>query len=187
MITENNTNEIRTSETRTSETYTCNSSNNYVVKCEKIKNFFLNDEYFAKKPKSKTFIKTFEQLFTSFCHNQNDEILIDFRYFKILEKINGFHTDIIIEYLVKMIQNILMKRDRLFFHVYLQSFTLVDMEKQYNFIYKLHETVNNLVPNISDKLEKCFLYKAPFVLTQIFSLLSSFVEKKTLANIQVVS
>ena len=51
------------------------------------------------------------------------------------------------------------------------------------FIYKLTETLTTTYP---DKLDKCYIYEAPFVFQQIIGMLSMFIDKKTLSKIQLV-
>ena len=164
------------------------STIDYSKKCESVKEYFLQDENFKNTKNNINKInKNFKDIFSSFCNfYQENEIIIDYRYFKLLEQINGLDKDFIIEYLVKTIQTVLQKKDKFFIHVCLQSLSISDIEKQYKFICKLSETLNNVIPDISDKLEKCFLYKAPFMLSQLISILSTCVNKKTLSNIQVV-
>lgn len=167
-------------------------NSNYYKKCEGVKDFFLKDENFKHKKNNvnqiNQNIKDIKDIFHSFCNYSCDnEIMIDYRYLKIIEKINGFDNDFIIDFLIKKIQTILQKKsNNLIIHVCLQSLTLTDIEKHYKFIYKLSEELNDKIPDLSEKLEKCFLYKAPFIISHLFSILSTIVNKKTLSNVQII-
>ena len=68
-------------------------------------------------------------------------------------------------------------------HVCMKSLNLIDIEKNYSFIHKMSEILKTLFP---DKLEKCFIYNAPIVFSQLFNMLSVFIDKKTLEKIQII-
>jgi hypothetical protein len=51
-------------------------------------------------------------------------------------------------------------------------------------MYKISEVLKTSFP---DNLEKCFIYKAPFIFSQFFSVISTFVDKKTLSKIELIA
>jgi isopentenyldiphosphate isomerase len=86
-------------------------------------------------------------------------MIIDYRYFKLLESINGLDKDYIIKYVMNHISLILKNQEHFVVHLCLHSLSLSDLEKHYTFMYKISEMLKTSFP---DNLEKCFIYKAPF-------------------------
>ena len=153
--------------------------------CSNIKDRFLLDENF--KPKKSTLQQTnkiLSELLLGFCHsNEDNEILLDCRYFKLIYTLNCIDGDSIIQHVINVIRTTLEKRELFIIHVCLKSLSLTDMDKYYKFICKISEVLKSTFP---DKLDKCFIYKAPFIFSQLFSIISAFVDKKTMAKIELV-
>ena len=179
----------------------------YSQKCERMKSFFLNDELFAKTKTNKNINKninnnnnndqysnnnnsalqnkSFHDLINSFCHvNVEKEVVIDFRYFKLLSTWNGFDTDFMIQHIMNVIETALKYNENFIMHMYLKSLSMTDMEKYYPFIVKISETFKN---KFADKLQRCFLYKPPFIFAQLFNIVSTFFDKKTIGKLQTVA
>jgi hypothetical protein len=168
----------------------------YSEKCERVKSFFLNDEQFINKNtnknantnKSKNNLvlnKSFSEMIYSFCHvNVEKEIIVDFRYFKLLSTWSGFDTDVMIQRVVNCIETVLNHQYTFIMHMHLQSLSISDMEKYYPFIVRISETFKNM---FADKLDKCFIYKPPFVFAQLLIILNAFFDKKTMAKLQTVN
>ena len=153
--------------------------------CSSIKDkFLLDDNFKQKKGTLYQTNKTLSELLLGFCHsNEDNEILLDCRYFKLIYNLNCIDCDSIIQHVINVIRNTLEKRELFIIHVCLKSLSLTDMDKYYKFICKLSEVLKSTFP---DKLDKCFIYKAPFIFSQLFSIISVFVDKKTMAKIQLV-
>jgi hypothetical protein len=172
-------------------------ADNYSEKCERMKTFFLNDEQFINVNKNKynnknnvmlnknnIVNKSLSEFMCSFCHvNADKEVVIDFRYFKLLSTWNGFDTDIMIQHVMNVIETALKYNEIFIMHMYLKSLGISDMEKYYPFIVKISETFKNM---FADKLEKCFIYKPPFIFAQLFNIVSAFFDKKTISKLQTV-
>jgi hypothetical protein len=154
-------------------------------KCSIIKNNFISDENFVSKKYTGLQInKTLSELLLGFCHsNEDNEILLDCRYFKLIYTLNCIDCDSIIQHVINVIRNTLEKRELFIIHVCLKSLSLTDIDKYYKFICKISEVLKSTFP---DKLDKCFIYKAPFIFSQLFSIISVFVDKKTMAKIELV-
>lgn len=159
------------------------NSNN---KCSIIKNNFISDENFiSKKYTGLQISKTLNEILLAFCNsNDENEIILDYRYFKILSNLNCVHYDSIIQHVIDVIRTTLEKKDNFIIHVCLKSLSLTDIDKYYQFICKISEILKTTFP---DKLEKCFIYKAPFIFSQVFTIISVFVDKKTLTKIELVN
>jgi hypothetical protein len=168
------------------ENYIIKNEKSYYNKCDIIKEHFLKDVNFKnKKPNIAQINKSLKEILFLFCNvNEDNEMIIDYRYFKLLESINGLDKDYIIKYVMNNISIILKKQEHFVVHLCLHSLTLSDLEKHYTFMYKISEMLKTSFP---DNLEKCFIYKAPFIFSQFFSVISTFVDKKTLAKVELIA
>ena len=168
------------------ENYIIKNEKSYYNKCDIIKEQFLKDENFKnKKPNIAQINKSLKEILFLFCNVAEDnEMIIDYRYFKLLESINCLDKDYIIKYVMNHISIILKKQEHFVVHLCLHSLSLTDLEKHYTFMYKISEVLKTSFP---DNLERCFIYKAPFIFSQFFSVISTFVDKKTLSKIELIA
>jgi len=168
------------------ENYIIKDEKSYYNKCDIIKEQFLKDENFKNKKSHITQInKSLKEILFLFCNvNEDNEMIIDYRYFKLLESINCLDKDYIIKYVMNHISLILKNQEHFVVHLCLHSLSLTDLEKHYTFMYKISEMLKTSFP---DNLERCFIYKAPFIFSQFFSVISTFVDKKTLAKIELIA
>jgi hypothetical protein len=145
----------------------------------RIKNTFSEDKnFFIMKN------KTFDEILFNFCSiNEENEIVIDYRYFKLLCLTKSMNYDTINEYVIKLMQKVLLNNSVFVVHLCLKSLTIADVDKHYKFICKISEILKTTFP---DKLEKCFVYKAPFIFSQLFTIISAFVDKTTLDKLELV-
>ena len=117
------------------------------------------------------------------CHiNNKNEVIMNYIYFKQIA-VNELY-DIIIEHIVKIIQQCLSTIDLINVHIYLNLFTLTEFEKHSQFISKISKI---LTTNFPDKLETCFIHNPPFFMSQVYNILFSFIDKKTQQKIKLVS
>jgi hypothetical protein len=153
--------------------------------CSSIKDKFLLDDNFKPKNTFQQSNKTLSELLLGFCHsNEENEIILDCRYFKLIYNLNFTDGDYIIQHVINIIRTTLEKKELFIIHLCLKSLSLTDVDKYYKFICKISEVLKNTFP---DKLEKCFIYKAPFIFSQLFSIISAFVDKKTMAKLELVA
>jgi hypothetical protein len=68
-------------------------------------------------------------------------------------------------------------------HVNLKKLTLIDIDKHKEFIQDMSGHLKNKYP---DKLIKCYIYNAPFVFSQIFNIVSLFIDKDTQKKIELI-
>jgi len=183
-------------------------------KCSIIQNNFVLDEKFKLKKyiqinsqlTTENVNKIISDLFNGLCcSNKDNEIILDYRYFKIFMNFKSSQYSInsssksvssattsemiendynfVIQYIINAINKILLNQNSVVVHVCLQSLNLTDIEKYYQFICNFSQRLKTTFP---DKLEKCFIYKAPFIFSQLFSIISAFVDKNTLSKIQLI-
>lgn len=120
------------------------------------------------------------ELLNNFCHIKiNNEIEINYKYFKI---INTFiDKNYILNYLIYIVENVLIKHQTFIVHVNIEKLTLLEVEKNRDFVQDMSNVLKERFP---DKLEICLIYEGSFIFKQIYSLLSIFIDKKTLKKIK---
>jgi hypothetical protein len=121
-----------------------------------------------------------DEILHFFCHIKiNNEIEINSKYFKTI--ISFVDKNYILNYLFFIIENILKKYDTFIVHVNIEKLTLLEIEKNKDFIQKLSTTLKERFP---DKLDFCIIYEGSFIFKQIYNLLAIFIDKKTLKKIR---
>ena len=65
----------------------------------------------------------------------------------------------------------------------MKTLSLRDIDKYYGFICKISQIMKS---DFQDKMEKCYIYNASFVFSQLIKLISKFIDKKTQDKIQLV-
>jgi len=119
-------------------------------------------------------------LLDKFCHIKiNNEIDIHYNHFKIINKF--IDKNYILDYLISIVKNILIKYDTFIVHVNIEKLTLLEIEKNKDFIMDMSNILKESFP---DKLESCFIYQGSIFFKQIYSFLSMFIDKNTLKKIQ---
>ena len=114
--------------------------------------------------------------------DENNELILNCLSFKQIAT-NELY-DVIIQHILETIQTNILIMNVITAHMYMKSFTLTDFEKHLPFITKLCKM---LTLNFPDKLEKCLIYNAPFFISKIYNVLSSFIDKKTQQKIKIIS
>ena len=120
------------------------------------------------------------ELLNNFCHiKTNNEIELNYKFFKI---INTFiDKNYILNYLIYIVENVLVKYQTFVVHVNIEKLTLLEVEKNRDFVQDMSNILREKFP---DKLEICFIYEGSFIFKQIYNLLSIFIDKKTLKKIK---
>uniref|UniRef100_A0A6C0F5D5 CRAL-TRIO domain-containing protein n=1 Tax=viral metagenome TaxID=1070528 RepID=A0A6C0F5D5_9ZZZZ len=128
-------------------------------------------------------VQVTNDLLESFCHITNtNKIILDYRIFKYIARPSTY--DVLIKHISSKI-NLLLKSNPTFsVHICTKLLTISGADKHILFIYKLTESLNSSYP---DKLEKCYIYDAPFIFQKIIGMLSLIIDKKTLSKITIVN
>jgi hypothetical protein len=111
----------------------------------------------------------------------SENIILDFRYFKFLSSSENY--DLMISYIVSIIQNVLKNKETIIFHVNMDTITLLHVEKHFGFIKNFSQILNNKFP---DRLDICYIYNASFVFSKILGIVSVFIDKTTQQKIKLV-
>jgi hypothetical protein len=119
-------------------------------------------------------------LLHNFCHiKKNNELEIQYKYFKIINTfIDKTH---ILNYLIFIIENTLLRYETFSVRVNIEKLTLLDVEKNKGFIMDMSNLLKERFP---DKLDVCIIHEGSFIFKQIYSLLSVFIDKNTLKKIR---
>jgi hypothetical protein len=112
----------------------------------------------------------------------SQNIILDYRYFKFISSVDNY--ELLVCYIVSVIQSVLNKNETFILHVNLDSLTLLHIEKHFGFIKKISEVLKTTFP---DKLNICNVYNAPFIFSKIISIISLFVDKKTQQKIKLIN
>jgi hypothetical protein len=145
-------------------------------------------ENFRKKEINKVIIiekiknNKYDEIFDGICSISNDSAFINYPYFKHFAGHENY--DIILHYIVSRIEHILTYNQHFSVHVNADKLSLSDVDKHRYFINKM---TNVLTEKFPCKLHKCYIYDAPFVFAQVFSLISKFIDKETQRKIHVIN
>lgn len=145
------------------------SKNDYKhIKMVVQQNRMINDEDFLKK--------------ACYLYKEN-HIVINYSYLKWIMK-NGIYTnECLIEYIMNVFKETLNYHKKIILHINSNHLTIMDIDKYCLFIKNISLIMKESFP---DKLDKCFVYNAPFIFSKLFSILSVFIDKATLQKIQIV-
>jgi len=122
-----------------------------------------------------------EVFLNKFCNIKEKSIFMDYQIFKYFANESNYET--ITLFVIDCLKSILKNSNTFTIHLSLKSLTLKELDKHYNYITKVCTIFKNEFP---DKLEVCLIYHAPFVFSQIISIISVFIDKKTQKKLQLV-
>jgi dihydrofolate reductase len=119
------------------------------------------------------------ELLNNFCNIKlNNEIVLNYKYFKIIHTF--IDKNYILNYIIRIIENVLVKHETFIIHANIEKLTLLEIEKNRDFVQNMSNVLKDKFP---DKLDICFIYEGSFIFKQIYNLLSHFIDKKTLKKI----
>jgi len=122
-----------------------------------------------------------EELLHKMCFIKDDNMFFDYIVFKHMYKLTSYDT--ILMHLVKITNEILTNYKLLNIHVCLKTLTITHVDKHKQFIFTLAQLFNTQFPN---KLQNCYIYEAPSIFSQIFSMLSVIIDKETRNKIKII-
>jgi len=141
-------------------------------------------DYFLDKKDTKVklpFLKLKNNL-PMIAHNiYENHLLLDHRYMKNVLNQENYRE--LIDYIFCLIQNILQTYQNFVIHINLQKLTIRDLEKYYPFMSQMSIL---LKCQLSDKMKVCYIYKPPFLLSQITKFISPFIDKNTQTEVIII-
>ena len=114
---------------------------------------------------------------------KENQIVINYSYLKWIMKNGAYTNECLIEYIMNVFKETLLYHKNFSLHMNSNHLTMMDIDKYYLFIKNISLIMKESFPN---KLDKCFVYNAPFIFSKLFSILSVFIDKATLQKIQIV-
>jgi hypothetical protein len=119
-------------------------------------------------------------LLHNFCYvKTNNEIIINYENFRAINAFVG--NKFVLQYLIFVIENVLNKFETFIVHAKIKKLTLLEIDKNKDFIFEMS---NILKIKFNDKLETCVIYDGSFIFKQMCNILSTFIDKNTMAKIQ---
>lgn len=116
------------------------------------------------------------------CYVQNNEIILNYIYFKHFATKETY--SFILNYITNNIDRVLVNNSEFVMSVNMKSITLSEVDKHKIFIQNISEYLKEKYP---EKLSKCYIYNAPFVFSQIYNIVSMFIDKDTQKKIELVN
>lgn len=123
------------------------------------------------------------ELLHNFCYissNEND-VTLNFKSLKLINK--QLSNDFLLEHLMTNIDLVLTKYNVFKFHINVKSISILDVDKNKEFIKKASIVLKERYPL---RLDVCYIYDAPSMFTNIFKLIFAFVDKETQKKIKIV-
>jgi len=112
--------------------------------------------------------------------NKN-EVFLNVAIFKLIASETTYSH--IVSHVYKILKETSAAYGTVVVHVYLKTITLSDLDKHKTFVMDMIKRFNDELPDI---LDICYMYKAPFVFAQIYSIISVVIDKETKQKIHIV-
>ena len=112
--------------------------------------------------------------------NKN-EVFLNVSIFKLIASENTYSQ--IVSHVYQLLKETSTTYGTVVVHVYLKTLTLSDLDKHKTFVMDMIKRFNDELPDI---LDACYMYKAPFVFAQIYSIISVVIDKDTKKKIHIV-
>lgn len=124
----------------------------------------------------------FQDLLNYFCIVEDNNLILNYYYFKYLA--NSQTYDIFTNLIVGYIDNILQNYEKFNVHVSIHKLSVMEIHKHINFIRNMSDLLKT---RYQDKMEKCSIYNASNLFSQIYELIVPFIDRDTQKKIGLVS
>lgn len=124
----------------------------------------------------------FQDLLNYFCIVEDNNLILNYYYFKYLA--NSQTYDIFTNLIVGYIDNILQNYEKFNVHVSIHKLSVMEIHKHINFIRNMSDLLKT---RYQDKMEKCSIYNASNLFSQIYELIVPFIDSDTQKKIGLVS
>jgi hypothetical protein len=116
------------------------------------------------------------------CFIKENSIILNYIYFKYFATNDTYNF--ILNYITNIIDQVLLDNNYFIVHLNMKNLTIIEIDKHKLFIQNISVYLKEKYPQ---KLAKCYVYNAPFIFTQIFSIVSMFINKDTQKKIELVN
>ena len=115
------------------------------------------------------------------CHIEGDTLVLDYRFFKSVAVPETLAY--LMQLVIDNIHSILREYPLYNVCICMKSLTVSDVDRYKNFIF---EFATRLKTEFQDKMNKCYIYRAPYVFEKVYSIVSCVIDKPTRQKIIVV-
>lgn len=127
-------------------------------------------------------IASIDEIMSLICRAEGNVLVADYRYFKYAGSSSSYAA--VIAQVVKSIDQILETYPDFVAHMCIKTLTVTDIDKHMEFIKTFCSTLKMRYQN---KMSKCYVYKAPFIFSQIYGIVSCFIDKDTRTKVELVT
>jgi hypothetical protein len=151
---------------------------------ENISEIFIenNNKFSSESILSKIKKKEWSDILLGLCSSKHNYIIIDYTCFKYFATTETYN--IIIQLICNHIDTILKTQPTFIVYVNLKMLTLSELDKHKLFIKNVSIVLKDKYPN---RLDKCYVYNAPIIFSQLFTIISFFIDKNTQSKIELVT
>lgn len=143
-------------------------------------NIFTTD-YTSEKIIKKIKSGEWNDILTKLCNSKDDSIFLDHTFFKHFASKETY--PILTNYILNHINNILLTHNSFVVHVNMKNLTLLEIDKHMGFLQSFSLFLKTTYEN---KMAKCYIYNAPFIISNVINMISLFVDAETLKKIEIV-
>jgi len=122
-----------------------------------------------------------EFIFNGLCNSSKNEIYLDYNFFKYFASQQTY--SIIMSIIKTKIDEVLENNKTFIVHANLKSLSVSDVDKHKSFIVSFSSFLKEKYPN---KLDKCYLYNCPSIFSQIYTMISVFIDRDTQDKIKLM-
>jgi hypothetical protein len=122
-----------------------------------------------------------QEILDKICYIIDNCIYMDYRFFKPVG--NDAVYEPLLAHMIDKIKQVLLVSPTLIVHVSLKGFSIREMDKHMHFFKHISVILDTHYPK---KLTTCYVYNASSIFTQLFSVLSYFIDKDTLKKVKLV-
>jgi len=122
----------------------------------------------------------FDYILNNFCKRNKNELIINYLYFKYLGNSNTY--ELFVKIVLNHIDNILTEYESFNVHVSIKKLNIIEINKHIDFI----RNVSNLLKEkYQNQMRKCNVYNASNLFSQIYEIISPFIDKDTQEKIEI--
>jgi hypothetical protein len=122
-----------------------------------------------------------QYILNGLCYLKDDAIIIDFKYFKFFAEKATY--PLITQILLNHCDLVLQSYPKFVVHLNVSAFNVAQLDKHRAYLMQISQLFATKFP---DSLKICYVYNASFVFSQIFNIISLFVDKDTLKKIYLI-
>lgn len=123
----------------------------------------------------------FQELLKYFCNVEENNIIINYYYFKYLG--NSQTYNIFTNLLIGHIDNILQSFEKFNVYVSINKLSVMEIHKHIGYIRNISDLLKT---RYKDKMEKCQIYNASSLFSQIYDIIVPFIDPDTQHKIKIV-